>query len=334
MTDLAILHELAPVQLRAYREDRYDGGGFGITLTDLAEEDRAITLRIYQATQGLYEAWLPLRGTGDFSLLRGHLGPFAEEGFVAAAQSLGTATAARGGMPPAMRKVIHDIRGGGLSLLIGTAAMVDHLAGDDPLLRACVLTARDHAKIMRSLLADIDPEVRAADEATRTHDVHGFVTKWDQSALRVQGKPVLVSVRCLYDGSVTARCLETSSIDRVVYNFINNAARFTADGRVALTIFPVENNLLRWVVSNAVTRDQSEWLATATGGDLKKLFRGGLTRGGQGVGLTNCADIVAASFGVTTPEEAVEKGYLGAKVVDHQYHAWFHWPAYVPPSVA
>lgn len=45
------------------------------------------------------------------------------------------------------------------------------------------------------------------------------------------------------------------------------------------------------------------------------------------MGLTGCADFLAAGFGV-----AVDRGYLGAKMVGDRYCAWFHWPVYVPSA--
>ncbi|MBN9122327.1 MAG: ATP-binding protein, partial [Planctomycetes bacterium] len=68
----------------------------------------------------------------------------------------------------------------------------------------------------------------------------------------------------------------------------------------------------------------------ALGPDLVRLYEGGVTRGGNGVGLASCADFVAAAFGVTA-SEAVAEGYLGARVDGNEYHAWFHWPA-LPPT--
>lgn len=135
-----------------------------------------------------------------------------------------------------------------------------------------------------------------------------------------------VAVRCSFAGAVSARCLETASIDRVVYNLVNNAARFAADRAVTLWVFPVAPGLTRWVVENRIAPDQAAFLTDRVGGDLGRLFAGGVTRGGTGVGLANCAEIVADCFGLESPGEAVGRGYLGAAAVNYTYRAWFHWP--------
>ena len=75
--------------------------------------------------------------------------------------------------------------------------------------------------------------------------------------------------------------------------------------------------------------EQERWLNEATDSNLTRLFMGGLTRGGHGLGLSSCTDFVVASFGIT-PEQALDEGYLGAKVIDQRYLAWFHWPTYEP----
>jgi hypothetical protein len=35
---------------------------------------------------------------------------------------------------------------------------------------------------------------------------------------------------------------------------------------------------------------------------------------------------VAHAFGVRSAKEAIEAGYLGARVVDGEFLVWFHWP--------
>jgi hypothetical protein len=58
----------------------------------------------------------------------------------------------------------------------------------------------------------------------------------------------------------------------------------------------------------------------------KALYKGGITNGGNGIGLANCAEIVAAGFSID-PSDAIEQGYVGAKVIDSTYFGWFHWNA-------
>lgn len=54
---------------------------------------------------------------------------------------------------------------------------------------------------------------------------------------------------------------------------------------------------------------QVAWLTNTVGTDLQPLFRGGLTRGGHGIGLASCTEIVAEAFGLDQGK-AIESGYL------------------------
>jgi hypothetical protein len=116
----------------------------------------------------------------------------------------------------------------------------------------------------------------------------------------------------------------------VIYNYVNNATRFSSGPIIRMDIQPVDKQTVRWIVANPITRDQDRRLQHETSGDLSRLFRGGLTRDGNGLGLSNCADFVAAAFGLPDIESALRGRYLGAKVEDGWYLAWAHWPALYP----
>jgi hypothetical protein len=326
------LYALAPTELGIYRQQRYDGGGFGVRLNQFAPEDVSLIIQLYHAVKRIYDLWLYMRDAPNYDLLGQQIiTQFGSDQFLTSVQAIGSATYAATPPSPLLRKVVHDIRSGGLTTLTGTVYLLREAAPahfqED--VQTAVLVARDHAKLMRNAIIDLDPTVRQADESLKVHFIDDFVKKWHGAAFKVAEKSIRVQVACTFEGSVTNRCLETSAIDRILYNYINNAARFSADGRVDLTIFPISDSLVRWVVVNPITSQQQAWLAGATGSDLKKLFTGGLTRGGHGLGLANCTDFVAASFGLA-PEQALEQGYLGAHLIDRDYHAWFHWPAYHP----
>ena len=154
------------------------------------------------------------------------------------------------------------------------------------------------------------------------------------SDLRAGLAPGQVRVACGYTGLLASCCLEASAVDRIVYNYINNAIRFSAGAAIHLDIAPVGDDTVRWVVANPIAPDQVAWLQQHTQGDLTQLFRGGLTRGGTGVGLTNCADFVAAAFGLPDITIALDGRYLGAAVEGGWYLAWAHWPALYTPEHA
>lgn len=324
------LYELAPVTLESNRSIRFDGSGYEVPLDQFATRDQELLDCIYIAINGLPLLWNSMRHNPDYPLLEAYIKRAGEQALMDDAHCLGEATRSSGIMTPTIRKAVHDIRGGGLTVFLGTAELLSMMPGNRERIRRCVDAARDHAKIMRNLLPDIDPVVRAADEATKAHGIEHFTSKWDGMATQGPTGPVSVSVQCTFEGAISARCLETSSIDRVVYNYVNNAVRFAAGQAVTLWVFPVSGGLTRWVVQNAIATDQADFLRQNAGTRFEQLFAGGVTRGGSGIGLANCAEIVADCFGIPSPVQAVRSGYIGATTQDNQYYSWFHWPAYAP----
>lgn len=320
-----VLAALAAVDLPVNRPQRFDGSGFEVQLSRFSPADRDILWQLYTAVKELYEVWQAERSATTVPATLERLG---KSDFFRLVQQFGRANAQHD-----LARIVHDIRGGGLTYLIGAAGLMAQLGFQADLLEACGKAARDHAKLMRNLIVDIDPERRAADEELRIHGIDDMVRKWNGAQLVANGRPVRIVAHSTFTGSISARCLETSSIDRLTFNYLNNAIRFTADGLVRLTIFPVSSGLVRFVVDNGVTAEQERWLTERTGGDLRFLFQGGLTRGGEGIGLSNCADLIAASFGVTAAT-ALADGYLGARILDRRYYAWFHWPALLEEPAA
>jgi K+-sensing histidine kinase KdpD len=328
------VRDLAPTELSSARDQRYDGSGFDVSLERFSPSDQANLRIIYETVKKAYELWLYMREAPNHDLMARHLATqFHHPDFINAFRSLGAPDDHETELPKDLRKVLHDVRGGALVGLNGYASLLD--AGDPSAeermawTESAVLMARDHAKLMRNALVDIDPLVREADEGLKVHYIDDFVRKWQGARLQNRGQNATVSVQCDFEGSITNRCLETSAIDRVLYNYLNNATRFTADERVELIITPINDALVRWVVTNPVSSDQFDWLQEHQRSSFRSLFEGGLTRGGQGIGLSNCVDFVAKSCG-RTPAEALDAGYLGAALIGNVYHAWFHWPSFQP----
>ena len=304
-----------------------------MSLDCLAAADRILVRQVYDAVLAVAaeRPEVPARPPDDPAFVA-RVGAVAAAAFVRTAQALGEATA-RTAASPLVRKVLHDIRGGGLTALVGTAGLLEFGPPNSALLVTCGRLARDHCKIVRSALPDLNPPRRAHDEERNYHGIEKFVATWDGATIRECGREVAVAVRCEYRGGVTASCLENAAVDRVLYNHVNNAARFASDGRVTLSVFAAGPRLIRWVVSNAAAPDQKAWLAESAGPDLAKLYAG-VTSGGSGIGLASCCDFVAAAFGLPMAATAVTAGYLGARLVGDEYHAWFHWPAYLRASAA
>ena len=318
------LHELAPTDLPNYRSSRFDGGGFGLELDAFGLPDRARLARVYAAAHEVGRT--PLDSPP--AALAAPLLALDADALIRDASALGSDTDPAVTGERRVKQLLHDVRGGGLQVLVGAAQLLrlDPAAG---FARNAVSAARDHAKIMRAGFPALDPEVYAHDESVRVHAVDKLVTTWDGLSTRLGDRTIRVTVECEYHGAITGRCLETAAIDRVMCNYVNNAMRFAADGRVSVWVFRVGPSLVRWAVRNAVTADDRAWLMRQNGGDLRVLFRGGTTHGGNGIGLSGCAEIVGECFGVDA-DAAVRGGYLGARADADGYTAWFHWPAHEP----
>ncbi len=328
MNNQEIYLNLTGTDLKINRQERYDGSGFSVSLSDMAPKDVSLVLRLYQSLKSIYDLWLYMGDSPNYQLLRTHLQQTCSSELIMAARAIGVASYNLDDPPPQLRKACHDLRGGALSSLTGYAKLISRLPEDDNLVRKAVFLARDHAKMMRNILPDLDVAIRAADESLKLHNIHEFIDKWHQLTMEIGSKCVHILAETDLDCYITNRCLESSAVDRILYNYINNAIRFSAGDHVRLKVIPINNLFTRWVVENQVTHRQKTWLQEALGERLQDLFQGGYTRGGQGIGLSSCVDLVAASFGVSS-DEAIEKQYLGAKVCGDTYYAWFHWPIYL-----
>lgn len=319
-----------PAEFRNLRAQRFRGEHLHTPLAALSAADRERARLLYAYVKGMYGLWLSMREAPDWDVLRDKVLGILSPPLAAAAKELGRDTVARLADPASLltlSKVLHDLRGGALMSLQLYARMAEW--DTDPLhLRSAAFLARDQAKIMRNALPDLDPDMRRADETEKPHFMQAVVDKWD--AYRFEGahdQAGQVHVTCAYDGLLASCCLETSAVDRVVYNYVNNAIRFSAGPSIRMEILPIGHDTVRWVVANPITKDQSDWLLRETAGDLSSLFRGGLTRGGNGLGLSNCAEFVAAAFGLPDIGAALDGRYLGARVEGDWYLAWAHWPA-------
>lgn len=323
-----LLYDLAPLDLDNRRPNRFDGDGFGLDLGAFGPADRARLGRLYAATDRVGRAARDGPNAARAALLA-----LDEAALIADASALGCDTPPAATAAPRVAQLLHDVRGGGLQVMIGTAELLRLDPAATELVAGGAAAARDHAKIMRAGFPALDPDRYAADEAARVHAIDGFVATWDGMTVKQGERTAAVRVECEYRGAITARCLETAAIDRVMYNYVNNAARFAADGRVRVWIFPTAGGLVRWVVHNALAPADRAWLNRSTAGDPRALFAGGLTNGGHGIGLSGCAAVVGECFGLP-PADAVRRGHLGARADDSGYYAWFHWPAHAGAAVA
>ena len=343
---------LGPADLPMLRSERYRGTGQECSLARLDPSDRETVTVLYEHLRGIVEVWREEVTAPDWAEVARRTLALAESGLMGRVGALGATTADDG-----LQRILHDLRGGAATAVLAEAELLEpglRSALDRGDVRseglgAVVLLARDHTKIMRNALPDLDPEERARDTVENPHRVDDLVERWKD--VRYRTLDGLLRVRAERDapGLLSSGCLGFGAVDRIAYNLINNAARHSADGEVALQVRHVEGDRVRIAVTNRVDPDHGRWLAGMLGDDPAALFRWGATRGregivpwtrpgdragpGAGLGLGIVAEFVASAFGVPTAGEALAGRYLGAtllgdRLVGDRLAVWFHWPAY------
>ncbi len=330
LTDEDIL-SLGPSWLESRNPSRYQGQQERVTLEAFAPEDRNLLHRAYQS---LLELYLPLRSAHvERRAFRDLLEDFVHSerhGDLALAMShLGHATTAGKADPIEVQRLVHDLRGGAYQALSFRLQLLEAAPDRIDGLQTVYFLVRDHLKIMRNCVADLDPERFAADALTKDHDVNLLLEKWSLPEFNGVARPVQVDLRCHYGGTLCESCLEFSSLDRILYNLMNNAARFATDGSVILSLAGVpssEPEAVRFVIANAVSPQHHAVMVEQFGDSPGELFRGGFTTGGHGVGARICADFCAHAFGLSSFDEALASGYFGAHWFDDVLATWFHWP--------
>lgn len=328
--DSATLSVLAPAQLVSYRTQRTTGDRLTVSLSEFPADDQATIVALYQALGDLFTVLDATRE--DVAASRSATQTFIQRvgwhNLVKRTQYLGRGSADQP-ITEQLSAVVHDLRGGSLTALAVNMQLLElgMLAPND-ILRLFFLT-RDHLKMMRNGIYDLDSARYQQDLQQRPHSVQLLVEKWSAASYRLQQHQhaAEVLVDCRFEGTVSERCIEFAALDRVLYNLINNAARFTANGLVYLAIFPLTNaHDVRFVVYNQTSAEHQQRLHERFGSDISSLFRGGFTTGGTGLGMRICAEFVTDAYGVGNVERCVEDGYLGVQLRNDYFVTWFHWP--------
>ncbi|HEU4327014.1 MAG TPA: ATP-binding protein [Roseiflexaceae bacterium] len=324
-----LLTGLAPQGLPTYRTGRYGGEGISVLLADFAHADRSALQKVYVVLLALRDLLDPRGGGGTLQAARALLQEHGWGVILEEMRQLGSSEGEDGERPQYMRAVLHDLRGGAFQALAIHLQLLDlGLAQEEDLTRVFLLT-RDHLKIMRNCIPDLDAQRYDQDRRDRAHSVRLLIEKWDQNIYQVPGVSASVVMDCRFEGSVSERCIEFSALDRVIYNLMNNAVRNTADEVVYLVLLPLPAETpkdLRFVVYNRVTSEQRTTLEKRYGDRLSELFRGGFTTGGSGQGMNICANFVMNAYGLQTIDQALDGGYIGAAYQEGYFVNWVHWP--------
>jgi hypothetical protein len=333
--------------------ERYRGTGQECDLERLAPGDRETVCLLYDHLRGIYEAWRRDPDSPDWNEVATRTLTLAESGLMGRLGGLGSgggsAAEAEAAADPGgdggdglVQRVLHDLKGGAATAVLAEAELLEPGlrsalerggVGSEGL-EAVVLLARDQAKMMRNALVDLDPEERARDTVENPHRIDDLIERWADVRYRTLDGTIRVRAERDEPGMLASCCLEFGAVDRITYNLINNAARHSADGEVALQARWAGGENVLIAVTNRVEEEHGKWLTRSLRDDPAALFRWGVARGGgragggTGLGLGIAAEFVAAAFGVPSVAEALEGGYLGSTPLGDRLAVWFHWPSY------
>lgn len=315
---------LAPTTLRNGRIRRYHGDNLAVPMSAFVAEDQERLRELYAFLQSLF-ATLQGNSPERAGALNRFLGDHSVDSLIVGVTAFGPASY-EANPSPLLGKAIHDVRGGGLTPLLGQLQLWAFGGGDVSVLDALYFLTRDHLKIMRNALLGLDDAKRNEDLEIKVHRTDFIVEKWSGALLRADEREVRLEVFCPESVAISECCVEFGALDRILYNLLNNACRHTVTDWVHLVLFPIpegEAENLRFVVSNAIGEDDQSRLNCT---ELTTLFREGVSSTGSGYGLNVAADFVANAFGLSTPEEAVQGRYIGADLAEGSFRVWFHWP--------
>jgi hypothetical protein len=319
-------YELAPTELPNLRVRRYHGDDLCLPMAAFAPADAGRLRQLYGFLQELLGVLTPSgRTPAAPGPLRALLKRQPPEDVVQLATDFGGASYAAD-PSPRMAKTIHDLRGGGLTPLLGQLQLAGLFEVEEKAMNTLYFLTRDHLKIMRNALIGLDDEQRERDLLPKLHGTDLIVEKWQGSVVQYAGHAVRLEVDCRQQTAISECCVEFGALDRILYNLLNNAARHAAGETVRLVVLPVPDpagDNLRFILLNDVSVKDREFLSSI---DLATLFEERTSTTGSGYGLAIVKEFVRHAFGLPSEADAVRRGYLGARLLSGSFAVWFHWP--------
>jgi signal transduction histidine kinase len=316
---------LAPLALTNYRVRRYQGDDLCLPVSAFVDEDQERLRALYSYLQALMATLAADHARASIPRIEEFLRVSPPDEITDVARQFGTASYAA--QPsPLLAKTIHDLRGGGLTPLIGQLQIAQLSAVTEATANVLYFLTRDHLKIMRNALVGLDDAKREEDLLPKIHSTNFIVEKWQGATLHGAGSEVRIEVECRVPTAISECCVEFGALDRILYNLINNACRHTVSDFIRLILLPVPDaggENLRFVLVNPVSAAD---LAQLRSLQLGTLFKEGTSTTGSGYGLAIATEFVSHAYGLKSTEQAIEGGYLGAAIVDDDFAAWFHWP--------
>ena len=221
-------------------------------------------------------------------------------------------------------EALHDIRGGAMTALFVQLTRVGRVPYRPEIARAISIYVRDHMKMMRNVVSDLDSAARARDLALLPHSLGDLSRALAEFTATVGDEEGVVYVSCPTYAVIADSCVECAAIDRIAYNILNNAARHTDRPWIGVWLVVLEKDL-RVAVANSISAQQRAALTEQLAGDSNELF-GSFTTTGSGHGLRIVGELVGRAYGVPSTAALIARGYIGAKVIDEGFLTWLHWP--------
>lgn len=248
------LLSLAPRTLRNNRPRRYLGDTLALPISAFVAADEKRIRAIYDFVLELYSLFNREALCDDRTIerLRVTASKARVHQLVAEARHFGFESAPSN-PTELFAKIVHDLRGGGLTLLLGHLQLALIEGWSHEAARTIFFLTRDHLKIMRNALPGLDDARRADDQRPKRHSIQLIVEKWQDALLIHDRGQAHLHLESTFDGDISESCLEFGALDRILYNLLNNACRHTADEVIRLFLLPVTEENLRFVLANRLT---------------------------------------------------------------------------------
>jgi hypothetical protein len=323
------IRSLVPARLPRRRSERYGGGAVHGRIARDFGDDEADTLRTLYAEMGELMDLTKNRDAseGADSTLGAALKEFAGRTSIL---RIGTELekferSARATHDTRLANLFREIADGPFASLYGILFLIGSAGVEPEYFQTLFYLARDQRKIMRSILADLDPAAREQDELEKHHSVDLLLEKWRDAVYRAFDAELEVDFETRFEGPVAERCVEFAEVDRLFYHLANNAIRHGAENRLAIQVIESPDGAdLIWLFSNPVSENREATLRNLAEGK-NNVFEYGVGSG-SGVGLGSLAESVAHAYGIESPAQAVSGGYVGATSGNGVFRLWFHWP--------
>ena len=245
---LEAISQLAPTALANHRADRYRADEQAVELSAFGTGDAAVIGSLYAMLAELAGIVGGDHDLADPAPLLGFVERHEVLEFVHRLRRLG-ADHREGNH---LAEALHDIRGGAMTALFVQLSRLGRVPYRAEMARALSIYTRDHMKMMRNVVRDLDAAARARDLGLLPHSLGDLARALREFTGVVGEEPVFVEVVCTAEGVVAESCVECAAIDRIAYNLLNNAVRYADRPAISAWLLMLESDL-RVVVANSIS---------------------------------------------------------------------------------